>query len=275
MESAEVHNMARAFLLAADPSSQAQFAPELIKDICETSCGHPGFIKTILGDLTAENEQAQDHIQLPRRLTDEEKGNYIRKFNADIDHYIPWGDDPQIKEMYEKCLCVLRFINREILDALGVEGKNTWTQLIELQLLSGNESSTNSVIRQMRALKLHHEHKDTYYAAHRQMLKIYLAGAHQLADEIQCKYMREVLFHLAHMLLTKASNQNERYRRMSKIVLRLTFQILRDLPIGIKDHFIDQMNRDIELSNLLEECIGDNNLQQLQDLFREKEIPNV
>jgi hypothetical protein len=266
--------MALSFLLAAEPNPQAQFSPQLIDDIIEVSCGHPGFVKTILTDLTAA--QGTHTISLPNHLTVTQKRRYISQFNDEIDCYISWGNDRQVKEVYESRLSVFRKINREILNELQLAEIDVWTSLVSMDLLLEDGSSTNLVIRQMKSVSLRYEDPPGYLAAHRKAWRIFEEGARTLADEVQREYLREILFHVAHVMLVEECDPSRRLKEILAVMKPLAFRLLRDLPSPrLGDKTVVKINQDAELCNLLEACVGSSGLREIQEMFMQKGVVRV
>jgi hypothetical protein len=271
------HEMAVKFLLAAEPDSHETFTLELIRDILEVSSGHPRFVKMILTDLTDPTGRQSNHITLPTSLTTQEKSAYIERFNDDIDHHVYWGDDPKIKEVYEDKLCVFRRLNREILGKLDLSVDDPLPSLLNLHLLSDECCSINSVIRHTKAQKLRYKDTDAYENTHKAAQIIFYDGMKKLADRVQREYMLEWLFHTARLLMVKTpDNIDHRCNEFLSRIQPIKFRVRRDpLSRNIKVNFVDHITQDFELWNLLVDCIGQECLEDIKDIFRDKEIIDV
>jgi hypothetical protein len=284
LDQSYIRMMAGLFLLAADPNSQAQFSHSLLNDVLEVSGGHPKFVKIILADLTSEERRSDGRIRLPTRLTEEDKQTYVERFDSHIDHYIPWDDCPQIKRIYEDQLCVFRRLNREILAQMAFGIENVFSTLVELHLFRDDGCSTDLVIRHTKHLLLRHQGPEDYKAVHRRAVELFHPGVKSLADQVQRDYLLELLFHKAHLLISEIPedphhSQNvlrRRYEALVELVQPLKFQVQLNLcSQRIAVNFVTTMNKDAELSNLLEACIGEELLEALREILKAKEVTNV
>jgi hypothetical protein len=278
LEDAEVEGMAMTFLLAARPHSQERFSGQLITDIQEISCGHPSFVKAILADLTTA--QPSEEILLPKHLTFDEKQNYLQRFNADVDAHINWSDAIDIKGIYERRLCVYRKFNREILGKIESLETDLWSYLGEINILEvkryESTNDVNLITRQIKSVKLKYVDRESFIDAHREAEEIFKASVKTNHDDVQRAYMLEFLFHTASRLLVEVHDKSERCKRLTNLVKPLNFRILRDIPsTGFGHMFVGKINRDVELSRLLETCIGTSCLKALLQIYRNMGVVDV
>lgn len=284
LDQSYIRVMAGLFLLAADPNSQARFSHSLLNDILEVSGGHPKFVKIILADLISEERRHYGRVVLPARLTEEDKQAYVERFDSHIDRYIPWDDYPQIKRIYENQLCVFRRLNREILAQMALGVENVFSALVELYLLRDDGCSTDSVIRHTKHLLLRYRAPEDHKTVHRRAEGLFHAGVKSLADQVQRDYLLELLFHKAHLLISEIPEDAQhrqdvlrrRYEALVELVQPLKFQVQLNLcSQRIAVNFVATMNKDAELSNLLEACMGEELLEALRELLRTKEVISV
>jgi hypothetical protein len=273
-----VREMARKFLLLADPDSQETIEHALVADILEVSSGHAQFIKSVLMDLVAKERQRNGHIRLPRRLTKEEKHAYVSRFDADIDQHTVW-EDADLEKAYEETLCVFRWLNREIVRELDLPVADPLSGLTAIYVLSPDDFRADPVICHTKASWLRYERPKEYMEAHKRAQQIFAAGMERLVCPTQLDYILEWLLHTAHLLIAEKPQDVE--GRLGKLIKQIEQyvhyqaypeQVRGDMGVQLVSRITDE---DRELWNLLEECVGEEGIEKVLEMLEEKEVLDV
>jgi len=271
----DVREMAIKFLLTSDPDSQERFEPELLNDILEVSGGHALFIKHILADLVGEERRQDGRIQLPRRLTEEEKRDYIQQFNQRIDKHIAWG---RVQETYAVQLCVFRWLNREIIRELGLS-PDPLPALTAIYMLSPTDFRADPVIRRIKMLWLRYNQPDRFAEAHQRAQKVFATGMKRLTYPMQLDYIVEWLFHTAHLLLVEEPEDTEKRhtRLIEQIGKQVCYRAYPELVRGaIGAQLVSRIvEKDPELWSLLKRCLGREGLEGTLAMLEHMEVEDA
>jgi len=271
-----VREMAHKLLLITDADSQEHFEPELIADVLEVSSGHAGFLKAILLDLMSEERKHDGLIRLPRRLTVEDKREYVSRFNGDIDRHVPW-ENGTLKQVYEETLCVFRWLNREVVRDLALPF-DPFSALTAIYVLSPDDYSNDQVIRRTKMFWLRHERPAEFMKAHQRAQEIFGLGVERLQYPLQLDYILEWLFHTAHLLIAEQPEDIAKRRaRVFKQIRSVRFRADQEQVRGRMGHQLAGRisEQDRELWSLLEECVGKEAVEEVLTTLERKEVLDV
>lgn len=273
-----VYELAYKFLLGVDPDSQERFSEQLINDILEISGGHSQFVKIILDDLTSQPNRKQGKIEIPHRLDESKKKEYVLKyFNKPIDEYIVWDD--RTRNVFEKTLCVFRFFNREIIKKVLPDPKDIdLLSVLRTAFVVSSDDKTDPVIRKMKMLYLKYTDIDGYQQAHQTAQNFFVEGIKRTAFPIQLNYICELLYHTLHLLMFQhPPDYQERKHTIKQQIDNIQYRVNMNQIRGgdISEIVRKEIMEDVELRDTLEQCVGENISEEMIEQLIKREVKDV